>query len=166
MSAFTAGAPNRARVILPILAAPAVWELEGPIITGPRISNTFMIFRLSVILYQYYLSGYDKLCPCSPDPAFHLRGDAGVCDDGIDLLKGTIFDQDGLSELGGVRQDNGTGGRTVHLILYPYLAQPLVRTSDDRVNACHGHEHDVDMNAFQRGGEFIDQGILESEYRL
>ena len=50
MSAFTAGAPSRARVILPILAAPAVWELEGPIITGPRISNTFMMFRLSVIL--------------------------------------------------------------------------------------------------------------------
>ena len=39
----------------PIRAAPAVWELEGPIITGPRMSNTFIC--LSAFLF-IFAKGY------------------------------------------------------------------------------------------------------------
>src|SRR5699024_11721807 len=35
---------NRLRAKRPILAAPAVWEDEGPTITGPMISNTLLYF--------------------------------------------------------------------------------------------------------------------------
>ena len=60
MSAFTAGAPRRVLVIRPILAAPAVWELEGPIITGPSISNTFigipsLLWFLLKLLVKVYI---------------------------------------------------------------------------------------------------------------
>ncbi len=39
MSAFTGGSPKRVRAIRPMRTAPAVWELEGPTIIGPRISK-------------------------------------------------------------------------------------------------------------------------------
>ena len=40
-----------------ILAAPAVCELEGPIITGPKISNTFIIYPFLLFFIKPY--GYD-----------------------------------------------------------------------------------------------------------
>ena len=42
MSARTGCDPSSARATPPMRAAPAVWLLEGPIMTGPMISNTFM----------------------------------------------------------------------------------------------------------------------------
>src|SRR5699024_11917532 len=46
--------PNKSRAALLILAAPAVCELEGPIITGPIISNTELNFIISP-LYPYHI---------------------------------------------------------------------------------------------------------------
>ena len=46
MAALTGGAPSSVRAMAPILAAPAVWELEGPIITGPSISKISSIEKL------------------------------------------------------------------------------------------------------------------------
>ena len=54
ISAFTAGAPRRERVMSPILAAPAVWELDGPIMTGPKISNTFIVLSSCVNYSDVY----------------------------------------------------------------------------------------------------------------
>lgn len=34
--------PSRARAMRPMRTAPAVWELEGPTMTGPRMSNRFI----------------------------------------------------------------------------------------------------------------------------
>ena len=42
MLALTGVSPSSLRATIPILTAPAVWELEGPIMTGPMISNSFM----------------------------------------------------------------------------------------------------------------------------
>ena len=39
---FTGGAPSSVRAMAPIRAAPAVWELEGPIMFGPRTSKTLI----------------------------------------------------------------------------------------------------------------------------
>ena len=46
MAALTGGAPSSVRAMAPILAAPAVCELEGPIITGPSISKISSIEKL------------------------------------------------------------------------------------------------------------------------
>ena len=46
MAALTGGAPSSVRAMAPILAAPAVWELEGPIITGPSMSKISSIEKL------------------------------------------------------------------------------------------------------------------------
>jgi hypothetical protein len=42
MSACTGFCPRIAAARRPRRQAPAVWELDGPIMTGPIISNTFM----------------------------------------------------------------------------------------------------------------------------
>ena len=42
MAAFTGVLPSSVRAMLPIRAAPAVWELDGPTMTGPRISKMSM----------------------------------------------------------------------------------------------------------------------------
>ena len=47
--AFTGSSPSIVLVTYPILTAPAVWELDGPTITGPRISNMF-IFYFSILI--------------------------------------------------------------------------------------------------------------------
>ena len=40
--ARTGSCPSRARAMRPMRTAPAVWELEGPTMTGPRMSNRFI----------------------------------------------------------------------------------------------------------------------------
>ena len=37
--ASTGSSPSSVRAMLPMRTAPAVWELDGPTITGPRISK-------------------------------------------------------------------------------------------------------------------------------
>ena len=59
MAAFTGGAPSSVRAMAPIRAAPAVWELEGPIITGPSMSKMSSIagtpFRVSSQLLYHIM---------------------------------------------------------------------------------------------------------------
>ena len=71
MCAFTGVFPRRALVTRPIRAAPAVCELDGPIMTGPRMSNTFILIFL-FLLFIRCLFSFPAACRC-----FHVT--AHIC---------------------------------------------------------------------------------------
>src|SRR5699024_9937121 len=50
MSTGSGCPPNRLRARSPILAAPAVWEDDGPTITGPIMSNTLLYFMAILLI--------------------------------------------------------------------------------------------------------------------
>lgn len=52
-TASTGSAPRSFLVISPILAAPAVWELDGPTITGPRMSKMFILLPSFSIVFVF-----------------------------------------------------------------------------------------------------------------
>ena len=58
--AETGCSPNSFRLIYPILTAPAVWELDGPTITGPTTSNIFIASLSFFCIMRFLPSNYVK----------------------------------------------------------------------------------------------------------
>jgi hypothetical protein len=58
--AETGCSPSSFRLIYPIFTAPAVWELDGPTITGPTTSNIFIASLSFFCIMRFLPSNYVK----------------------------------------------------------------------------------------------------------